>query len=324
MLAMTYGHVYVARVAFGRQGRADRPRLPGGRGLPRPVADHRLQPLHRPRLRHGPRPEQQRLAVESGVWPLYRFDPRRLATGEAPLKLDSSGADQGRCATTCATRAASAWSSSRTRSATRAPGRGRARRRRSPDDLRAARRPDLNAPDVTEPGKEKPDPMDLSTHLPRPRSEAHPLMPGASPLVDDLDMVRRLEDAGASAIVMHSLFEEQVEREQLAAHRTSTRTPTPTPRPSSYFPRLERLPLGPDAYLEQIRQASRGGEGAGDRLAQRRDPDGGWLATPGSSRRPARTRSSSTSTTLATDPTDERRRGRGAHPRHGARGARAR
>ena len=35
---------------------------------------------------------------------------------------------------------------------------------------------------------------------------AHPLMPGGSPMADDLDTVRRLEDAGAAAIVMHSLF----------------------------------------------------------------------------------------------------------------------
>jgi pyruvate-ferredoxin/flavodoxin oxidoreductase len=34
--------------------------------------------------------EQQRLAVESGYWPLFRFDPRRLAIGESPLKLDSA------------------------------------------------------------------------------------------------------------------------------------------------------------------------------------------------------------------------------------------
>jgi pyruvate-ferredoxin/flavodoxin oxidoreductase len=33
--------------------------------------------------------DQQRLAVDSGIWPLYRFDPHRLAKGEAPLKLDS-------------------------------------------------------------------------------------------------------------------------------------------------------------------------------------------------------------------------------------------
>jgi dihydroorotate dehydrogenase (fumarate) len=51
--------------------------------------------------------------------------------------------------------------------------------------------------------------MDLSTEylgLKLP----HPFMPGASPLTKDLDMVSRLEDAGASAIVMHSLFEEEV------------------------------------------------------------------------------------------------------------------
>ena len=56
--------------------------------------------------------------------------------------------------------------------------------------------------------------MDLSTtylglKLP------HPIMPGASPMVDHLDLVKRLEDAGAAAIVMHSLFEEQITREQL-------------------------------------------------------------------------------------------------------------
>ena len=41
----------------------------------------------------------------------------------------------------------------------------------------------------------------------------HPFMPGASPMVDDLDKVRRMEDAGAAAIVLNSLFEEQIVRE---------------------------------------------------------------------------------------------------------------
>ncbi|MEO8195434.1 MAG: dihydroorotate dehydrogenase-like protein [Thermoanaerobaculia bacterium] len=46
----------------------------------------------------------------------------------------------------------------------------------------------------------------------------HPLLAGASPLADDLDSVRRLEDAGAAAIVMGSLFEEQIVHEQLSAY----------------------------------------------------------------------------------------------------------
>ncbi len=93
--------------------------------------------------------------------------------------------------------------------------------------------------------------MDLSTtylglDLP------HPLMPGASPLVDDLDMVRRLEDAGASAIVMHSLFEEQVVREQLAADQHLDAHADAYAEALSYFPPSNVFALGPDAYLEQI------------------------------------------------------------------------
>ena len=50
----------------------------------------------------------------------------------------------------------------------------------------------------------------------------HPLIPGASPLSDTIDSVRRLEDAGAPAIVLRSLFEEQIERDQLAALQAET------------------------------------------------------------------------------------------------------
>lgn len=82
----------------------------------------------------------------------------------------------------------------------------------------------------------------------------HPLMPGASPLVDDLDTVRQLEDAGAAAIVMHSLFEEQIAAEahrvqhDLLAHGESFAEAV------SYFPNPEDYALGPDLYLEQIRR----------------------------------------------------------------------
>ncbi len=61
----------------------------------------------------------------------------------------------------------------------------------------------------------------------------HPFMPGASPLADTLDSVRRLEDAGASAIVMRSLFEEQILQERFGA---------------------SGFTFGPDSYLEQLRR----------------------------------------------------------------------
>ncbi len=60
--------------------------------------------------------------------------------------------------------------------------------------------------------------MDLSTRY-LGLDLAHPFMPGASPLDEDLDMVLRLEDAGAAAIVMHSLFEEEIVTGGLAPDR---------------------------------------------------------------------------------------------------------
>jgi dihydroorotate dehydrogenase (fumarate) len=78
----------------------------------------------------------------------------------------------------------------------------------------------------------------------------HPFMPGASPLVDDLDTVLKLEDAGAAAIVMHSLFEEQVLRQRYGvAHLTETAAHLKAP---SYIPASDEFALGPSAYLEQL------------------------------------------------------------------------
>lgn len=82
----------------------------------------------------------------------------------------------------------------------------------------------------------------------------HPLMPGASPLVDDLDLVRRLEDAGAAAVVMHSLFEEQIAGEQVATHHALEDPAESFPEALSYFPEPVDFRLGPDEYLEQIRR----------------------------------------------------------------------
>lgn len=93
--------------------------------------------------------------------------------------------------------------------------------------------------------------MDLSTTylgLPLP----HPLMPGASPMADDLDKVKRLEEAGAAAIVMHSLFEEQILQEQLAGAHHLERHAESFAEALSFFPRPGELTLGPGQYLDQI------------------------------------------------------------------------
>jgi dihydroorotate dehydrogenase (fumarate) len=79
-------------------------------------------------------------------------------------------------------------------------------------------------------------------------------MPGASPMVDDLDMVRQLEDAGASAIVMHSLFEEQLTGEKFATIYHMELYADSYSEALSYFPHSNEFALGPDQYLEQIRR----------------------------------------------------------------------
>jgi len=93
--------------------------------------------------------------------------------------------------------------------------------------------------------------MDLSTtYLGLPLK--NPVMPGASPMVDKLDTVRRLEDAGAAAIMMHSLFEEQITSQQLAEFAHTEFSADSSSEASSYFPRMGDYALGPDKYLEQI------------------------------------------------------------------------
>jgi len=79
-----------------------------------------------------------------------------------------------------------------------------------------------------------------------------PLVAGASPLSSKLDMCRRLEDAGAAAIVMHSLFEEQITRQQLAEFAHTEYHSGQFAEATSYFPDHEDYRLGPDHYLEHI------------------------------------------------------------------------
>src|SRR4051812_43239307 len=98
-----------------------------------------------------------------------------------------------------------------------------------------------------------PNPMDLSTNYLGLQLKS-PLMPGASPMVDDLDLVRRLEDAGASAITMHSLFEEQISGEKLATIYHMELYADSYPEAMSYFPRHADFALGPEQYLNQIRR----------------------------------------------------------------------
>jgi dihydroorotate dehydrogenase (fumarate) len=95
---------------------------------------------------------------------------------------------------------------------------------------------------------------DLSTTylgLPLP----HPIVASAGPLSHDLDGIRRLADGGAAAIVLFSLFEEQIRWENETLARLTTVGAESTGEASSYFPPVTDFAAGPDSYLALLRQA---------------------------------------------------------------------
>jgi dihydroorotate dehydrogenase (fumarate) len=82
-----------------------------------------------------------------------------------------------------------------------------------------------------------------------------PLVASASPLCDSAEKIRRLEDAGISAVVLPSLFEEQIELESQAVNSDLMRGEESSSESLSYLPELHNYNLGPDQYLELIHKA---------------------------------------------------------------------
>jgi pyruvate-ferredoxin/flavodoxin oxidoreductase len=88
LIAMSYGHVYVAQVAFGAKDSQTINAIKEAESYDGPS----LIIAYSPCIEHGYHlgfgNEHQALAVKTGYWPIYRYDPRRISTGQAPLKLD--------------------------------------------------------------------------------------------------------------------------------------------------------------------------------------------------------------------------------------------
>ncbi len=96
--------------------------------------------------------------------------------------------------------------------------------------------------------------MDLSTNY-LGLSLKNPLVPSSSPLSADIDKIKVMEDQGASAVVLHSLFEEQINFEALEINYYTTQHAEWFPEALSYFPEPEKYHFGPEEYLEHIQKA---------------------------------------------------------------------
>jgi dihydroorotate dehydrogenase (fumarate) len=94
--------------------------------------------------------------------------------------------------------------------------------------------------------------MDLSTTYLGMRLP-HPLIVGAGPLGDDLDVVKALEDAGAALLVLRSLYEEEITGEQMEAFFNAESHSDSFAEADTFAPE-PTMALGPDEYLEHLRQ----------------------------------------------------------------------
>ncbi len=249
LLANMYGHVYVARVAFGAKMAQTAQAFLEAEAYPGPslIVAYSHCVAHGYDMAQGA--AQQKLAVDSGVWPLYRFDPRRLAKGEPPLNLDY-GPPKARVADYMKNESRfsddRALRSRALQTLPRGiPGRGRPKVCR----LSAARGNHRAGRSTT---RRRGGEMNLGTTYLGIRLP-HPLMVGSGPLTDDLDAVRKLEDAGASALVLRSLHEEEITGEQMAAFFASESHGESFAEATSYSPEPESA-LGPEEYLEHVRR----------------------------------------------------------------------
>jgi len=82
-----------------------------------------------------------------------------------------------------------------------------------------------------------------------------PLVPSASPLSEEIDSIKQMEDAGAGAVVLHSLFEEQLRHDRLELHKNLEQGTESFAEALTYFPEPDAFHLGPEEYLRHIWRA---------------------------------------------------------------------
>jgi dihydroorotate dehydrogenase (fumarate) len=98
--------------------------------------------------------------------------------------------------------------------------------------------------------------MDLTTNYLGLKLRS-PLVVGASPLSEEIDNIKRMEDAGAGAVVLHSLFEEQLRSDRFELHKNLEQGTESFAEALTYFPEPDEFGLGPEEYLAHIAKAKK-------------------------------------------------------------------
>ncbi len=107
----------------------------------------------------------------------------------------------------------------------------------------------------------------------------NPIVVSASPLTEKLENFARMEDAGASAIVMYSLMEEQIEADSENIDNTLEYGANSYAESTSYLPDMQKYNVGPDRYLELLHQGKKSVSIPGHRQPERERPLARWLGS---------------------------------------------
>lgn len=85
----------------------------------------------------------------------------------------------------------------------------------------------------------------------------NPVVAAASPMTGSIESLKRLEDAGVAAVVLPSLFEEQIEHDEMASHNLMLSGTELSPEARGFFPEMQNYNTGPDNYLKLISEAKK-------------------------------------------------------------------
>ena len=257
--AIAYGDVYVAQVAMGANPQHTLQAFREAEAYPGPslILAYSHCIAHGIDMRSGMK--QQNLAAASGYWPLFRFNPMMRTVDENPFRLDSPRPRIPLKEYAYNELRYSSLSQARPDEAEQLLAMAQAaviEKYRQYEEL-AAREGTRFHPDARQ-RKAAGGRLTMSlatTYL--GLNLKNPLVASASPLTGTLDAIRRLEDAGAGAVVLPSLFQEQIEAEAEALAFRVDAFADSSPEARSYFPTAGAGPYGvrPDRYLELVRRA---------------------------------------------------------------------
>ncbi len=244
LIAMSYGNVYVAQVAMGARDEHTLRAFIEAEAYDGPSLIIAYSHCIAHGIDMGTAMQNQKAAVDAGQWPLYRYNPMRAEAGENPFSLDSRKPkipvekymymeNRFKMLTKSKPEVARELLEEAQRrrryplGALRIPG-GKAGRAQQ---WQWARRR-CGRGEVT---------MDLTTTY-LGKTLRSPLVASASPLSERLFNIKRMEDVGAAAVVLYSLFEEQITHEQFELHHHMTYGTESFPEALTYFPEPDDFP----------------------------------------------------------------------------------